>query len=135
MFEKLDLSSLEKALASLERAVLRSKDSPEDEEIRDAVIQRFEYTYELSWKMIKREIEKNAASPDEIDKISFKDLFRGAAEKGIITDPEHWFNYREMRNITSHTYDLSKAQEVYAAALVFVNDAKNLFEELKLRNV
>jgi len=52
MLEKLDLSSFVKAHKSLGKAVLRSSKNPNDEEIRDAVIQRFKYTYELSWKMI-----------------------------------------------------------------------------------
>jgi hypothetical protein len=50
---RLDLSSWKKALNSLERAIARSTASPADEELRDAVIQRFEYCYELSWKMLK----------------------------------------------------------------------------------
>lgn len=132
---RLDLSSLEKAFNSLVKAIKRSQSEPADEELRDAVIQRFEYTYELSWKMMKREMEKNASSPDEIDKMSFRDLFRIAAEKGIISEPEHWFDYREKRNITSHAYDSEKAREVYKSALVFISDVKNLLEELKKRNV
>ncbi len=134
MLEKLDLSSLEKALASLERAVLRSKEFPEDEELRDAVIQRFEYSYELSWKMIKREIERTSPSKSELDGLSFRDLFRMAAEKGIVENPEHWFDYREKRNITSHTYDSSKAEVVYQSAIGFLDDAEKLFAELKKRN-
>ena len=50
----LDLSALEKAAASLRRGIDRSLAAPEDEELRDAVIQRFEYTMDLSWKLIQR---------------------------------------------------------------------------------
>ncbi len=45
---QLDLSALEKALASLARALLRSHGVPADEELRDACIQRFEYSFELA---------------------------------------------------------------------------------------
>lgn len=45
---RLDFSPLQKAINSLERAIVRTKANPSDEELRDAVIQRFEYTYELS---------------------------------------------------------------------------------------
>jgi len=44
----LDLTSLEKALSNLERAIIRSQREPTDQEVRDSVIQRFEYSYELS---------------------------------------------------------------------------------------
>ena len=43
----LDFTPLESALKSLKEAVRRSEEAPADDVIRDAVIQRFEYTYEL----------------------------------------------------------------------------------------
>jgi len=47
-FVALDLSAYQKAQDSLNRAVTRSLSNPADEEVRDGVIQRFEYTYELN---------------------------------------------------------------------------------------
>ena len=64
---KLDFSALKKAVATLERGIERSISAPADEELRDAVIQRFEYTYELCWKMLKRQVEAEAATPSAID--------------------------------------------------------------------
>ncbi|MGD9153575.1 MAG: nucleotidyltransferase substrate binding protein [Gammaproteobacteria bacterium] len=130
----LDLSSLAKAISSLERAIVRSRDNPRDEELRDAVIQRFEYTYELCWKMLKRQIELEAANPAEIDALSFRDLLREAAEKGMIDNIEKWFVYREQRNITSHTYDENKAESVKQTAFSFIDDAKNLLNTLEKRS-
>ena len=46
--KNIDLTSLEKALSNLERAIIRSQREPTDQEVRDSVIQRFEYSYELS---------------------------------------------------------------------------------------
>lgn len=132
---KLDLSSLEKALKSLQRAVDRSQKAKEDEELRDAVIQRFEYSYELSWKMMKRMLEKESVNPSEIDTLSFRDLLREAAEKGFIQEIEPWFEYREARNRTSHTYDEESAKEVYESALRFFPEANELLEKLKQRNL
>ena len=51
---KLNFDSFERAISSLDRGIVRSEKDPGDEEVRDAVIQRFEYTYELAWKMLKR---------------------------------------------------------------------------------
>lgn len=56
----LDLTPLQGALASLRRALTRWQATQgEDEELRDACIQRFEYTFELSWKMLARRLERD----------------------------------------------------------------------------
>lgn len=129
----LDLTPLQKATASLERAVKRSKKKPDDDEVRDAVIQRFEYTYELSWKFMRRWIKLNRAPADAEPK-TMKDLFREVARVGLIEDPEPWFEYAYARNLSSHTYDEEKAGEVYESALDFVKDAKKLLKNLKQAN-
>jgi nucleotidyltransferase substrate binding protein (TIGR01987 family) len=128
----LDLSALKKVLNSLERAIERSKTVPEDTEIRDSVIQRFEYSYELSWKMMKRQLEMD--SPTPIDVMGFKDMIRAAAERDLINNPEAWFEYRRQRNITAHTYNEIKAVQVYETALIFMQDAKMLLQQLQQRN-
>lgn len=128
------LDSLEKALTSFKKAVDRSLAEPEDKEIRDSVIQRFEYTYELCWKMIKRRLEADAPNPQAIDQLSFRDLMREAAQHGLIIKVEPWFEYRSQRNITSHIYDEEKAESVYATALKFVAEAARVLAELQKRN-
>lgn len=130
---KLDFSSLKKAIKSLGKAIARTQNAPSDEELRDAVIQRFEYTYELAWKMMKRQIEQESPNPAEVDRLSFKDLLRTAAEKGIISNVEAWLVYRDQRNITSHTYDEDEAKNVYKTALNFYKDAESLLSKLEKR--
>ena len=130
---KLDYTSLKKAIESLEKAAVRAEGARSDEELRDAVIQRFEYTYELCSKMIKRQLEQEVASPSLIDNLSFKDLLREAAEKGMMQNIERWMEYRSQRNITAHIYDKVKAQSVYATALLFLKDAKRLCSDLERR--
>jgi nucleotidyltransferase substrate binding protein (TIGR01987 family) len=131
---KLDFTSLEKAVASLEKAVIRSKGVPHDEEIRDAVIQRFEYTFELCWKMMKRQLELEVPHPAELDTMPYKDLIRLAAEKGMMGEVKNWMVYRSQRNMTSHVYDSSKAEQVYQSAVQFLSDAKKLLDHLVHRS-
>ncbi|BAP55381.1 nucleotidyltransferase substrate binding protein, HI0074 family [Thioploca ingrica] len=131
----LELTSLEKALSSLEQAIVRSQREPMDEEVRDSVIQRFEYSYELSWKMLKRQLEIDSPTPVSIDAMGFKEMIRESAERGLINNPESWFEYRRQRNMTSHAYNEAKAKQVYKTALVFIQDAKTLLQNLKQRNV
>ncbi len=139
---KLDLSSLIKAVDSLERAVGAATDRPrmdaldddQKDAIRAGVIQNFEFTYELCWKMLKRQLEMFSPGAADIDHLSFSDLIRVGAEHGLVADPERWFEYRRQRNITSHAYDEAKADGVFAAAVAFVGDARDLLERLRERN-
>jgi nucleotidyltransferase substrate binding protein (TIGR01987 family) len=130
----LDFSSFEKALTSLQRVLERSASAPADDDLRDACIQRFEYTYELAFKMLKRQLEQELASSDELDHLPFKEIIRIGAERGLITVPERWFDYRDKRNITSHTYDEQKAREVYAVLSDFAVDATDLLSRLMTRH-
>lgn len=130
----LDFSSFEKALSSLQRVLDRSRTVPGDEDIRDACIQRFEYTYELAFKMLKRQLEQDLPSSEELDQLAFKEMIRVGAERGLIAAPERWFDYRAKRNITSHTYDEEKAREVFTVLADFAADAADLLARLKSRN-
>lgn len=130
----LDFSSFEKALGSLQKVLERSRSVPEDEDIRDACIQRFEYTYELAFKMLKRQLEQELPSSEELDHLPFKEIIRVGAERGLIVAPERWFDYRDKRNITSHTYDEAKAREVFAVLTDFAADAATLLFALQNRH-
>lgn len=130
----LDFSSYEKALTSLQRVLERSSTVPGDEDIRDACIQRFEYTYELAFKMLKRQLEQELPSREELDQLPFKEVIRVGAERGLIAVPGRWFDYRDKRNITSHTYDEEKAREVFSVLPDFADDAAALLTRLKSRH-
>lgn len=129
----LDLSSLQKAVASLQRALVRAKADAEDTELRDACIQRFEYTFELAWKMLKRQLEAEIENKVEVDSYSKKTLFRIGAERGLIGDPKPWFNYLDKRNLTTHTYDESNAQLVYSVVNQFMLDTEDFLKRLQER--
>ena len=129
----LDLSSFTKALAALQRALARSEAAPADEELRDACIQRFEFTFELAWKSLKRRLEFDLPSRADLDTLSYRGLVRLAAEQGLIADPLPWFVYRDQRNLTSHTYDAAKAASVRAALPAFAADAEALLATLQQR--
>jgi nucleotidyltransferase substrate binding protein (TIGR01987 family) len=130
----LDFSPLEKALLSLKKGLKRATEHPKDEELRDACIQRFEYSFELSWKMLKRQLEKEDGSSPEIDAYSKKNLFRVGGEKGLISNVENWFTYLEKRNLTTHTYDPENAAEVFSVIKDFLTDSEDLLDKLKARH-
>ena len=130
---QLELAPFRNALISLERGLVRRRTNLADEEVRDACIQRFEYCFELSWKMLKRQIEIELGNTAEVDSYSKRTLFRVAAERGLINSPEPWFVYLVQRNKTSHAYDARVAAEVAAVLEAFLLDARSVLTTLEGR--
>lgn len=128
----LDFTPLEKAIFRLEEGLNRYLQDVSDLQIRDGLIQRFEFTYELSHKMLKRYLV--AISPNSVfyDGISFQDLIRTGNEYGLLLGEWlDWKQYREMRSRTSHTYDEDTAIAVVQGIPKFLSEAKYLQEKLK----
>jgi nucleotidyltransferase substrate binding protein (TIGR01987 family) len=137
----LDFSSLQNAISQLEKSLeyanspLAKSDSDLFEQLRNSVIQCFEFTYELSHKMLKRYLEETAASPEEIDLGTFQNLIRTGNEEGILrSDWLRWRIYRQARTDSSHTYDKGKAEAVYSIAPDFLEEAKYLYKQLMERS-
>ena len=134
----IDLGSLEQAVLSLKEALetydIQSASSPPTVNLvlRDGVIQRFEYTVELCWKMLKRHLEEKGL--ERVDSFGIKELFRAGYEQGLVADPVVWLDYLKKRNLTSHTYDEETAKIVFAVARSFLPDAENLLLRLKEKN-
>jgi nucleotidyltransferase substrate binding protein (TIGR01987 family) len=134
----LDFSSLRNALAAL-NASLRYLESElaADPGLRDqfraAAIQAFEFTYELAFKFIKRQLEQIVAVPSSVDEMTFMQAVRAAAEAGLVADVSRFHEYREARNITSHSYDRLKAERIVAHLPGFAEDVAYLLSRLEER--
>lgn len=128
---QLDLGSYIKAISSLEQALTEYYKNP-NSLIRDACIQRFEYTYELSWKMLKRFLEITSPNPVEYDEMSFQNLIRTGSERGLLLNGwDQWAKYRKARSTTSHVYNEAKAIEVFAEIPGFLIEAQHLLAKLQ----
>ncbi len=138
---KQNLIPLEKAVSSFLRLHGRVSDqefmSQQDDIVRlgleAGLIQNFEFTYELSWKAIKRWLENNI-SPDAADGVTRRELFRMAAENLLIPDVKAWMVYHAARNVTSHRYGEEMAQEVMRVMGDFGRSARYLLAQLRERN-
>ena len=76
--------------------------------ILDAVIQRFEFTFEIAWKLMREILlfrGKEVSSPRMAIKEGFKEKF--------FEDGDDWIKMLEDRNLTSHTYKQDLANEIY----------------------
>ena len=101
------------ALQRLSEAILEYEEANDETEIiksmmRDSIIKRFEFTFELAWKVMKDYAEYNgyegmANSP--------RNAIRLALQMGIITDSS-WMSMLESRNTMAHVYDEEEADSV-----------------------
>lgn len=130
--ETIDLTSFENAINSLEDVINVYNSDKSNLYMRDSMIQRFEYTYSLSIKMIKRYFAKSAFEKENLDGMTFYEMIRTANRMEILkSDLETWDNYRQKRNMTSHTYDENVAKDVVAIIPAFKDEAEFLLKRLK----
>ena len=77
--------------------------------VRDGVIQRFEFTFELAWKSLKEYmLDQGSTAPLQFP----KQVLREAYAAGLIDDDRLWVDMLEARNSTSHIYDDRQAAAV-----------------------
>ncbi|SCY54583.1 HI0074 family nucleotidyltransferase substrate-binding subunit [Desulfoluna spongiiphila] len=137
----LELSRLKKATTSLELLLSRvqnsdlmgSLDEVTRYGLRAGVILNFEFTYELCWKSLKRRLEENIGST-YVDGVTRRELFRYGAENRLIDDVDLWMDFHRSRNMTSHTYDVSVADDVFESAALFSKEAVRFLAALEARN-
>lgn len=129
METKLNLNSLIKAIEQFKQGLSQAQLHPHDELMRDGVIQRFEYTMDLAWKMMQRYLKMIQIEESVIR--SKNDIFRESACVGLIDNPEAWIGYYSARNETSHDHDHEKANALYIQAAAFLPDVQIFFENFK----
>lgn len=131
------LKNLFNAAASLQNAIeiydMRKKNLASENEMKvleAGVIQNFEFTYELCWKLIKRWLKENV-SPDCADGITRRELFRLAFENKLINNVEDWMQFHNAINFSSHIYDKVISDEILEYCFKFLPYAKELYENLE----
>lgn len=115
------IKDLENAVSRLDEAIKDSK-KIELSTLKDGVIQRFEFTLELSWKILKTYLVNEG-----IDCVNTpKSVVREAYKAGIIKNGEIWIEMIGDKNLTSHIYSQSMADDIYLRII------KKYFKELEL---
>jgi nucleotidyltransferase substrate binding protein (TIGR01987 family) len=104
LFEK--LNDYKRASARLNEA---TKIQIEDDIVYDGVIQRFEFTFELSWKLMKMFLEYTGITEIKSPRTTIREAF----SYGLIEDGEQWIDMMVDRNKTSHLYDEEEAKLIY----------------------
>lgn len=118
------LENYDKALARLRKAVdiiaaEQHGSSEVDDLLKEGLVQRFEYTQELAWKVMKDYEEYQGYT----DVQGSRDAIRRALQMGLVDDAR-WMDTIASRNLTSHCYD---DEEFQAVLCQIVNDFLPIF--------
>lgn len=110
---KMTQEQMKMKLAEYERAVMRlsaalSKNISDDDVYLDGIIQRFEFSFELAWKLMKAYL---AYEGTEVQ--SPRGAIREGFAASLLPDAEDWLDMLEARNLSSHTYDEETAIEIH----------------------
>jgi len=98
-----------KAIKKLGEAVRLDAERPLTELERQGIIQAFEYTHELAWKVMQDFFVYQGNT--EIR--GSRDATRQAFSAELITDGDNWMEMIKNRNLTSHTYNEEISEEIY----------------------
>lgn len=121
---KLKFEKLEKALLSLEAIYL--KPMQDDRSNIDATIQRFEFTFELTWKFLKDYFFERGLNLNYP-----KEIIQEAFNANLINNENTWINMLRDRNMTSHTYDEKLADEIFLRIKLYVPELRNLLNKIQ----
>ena len=116
-------------LKSFEKALLQLGDALEESEspiVRDACLQRFEFSYELLWKTLKIFLEEIHG----VRAVSPRQVFKEAFALSIIDEELTFVEMIESRNTLSHTYNEKQAAKIYVKCVDYLKAMKNVQAQL-----
>lgn len=115
------LDQLKNALQSLKSVLIEYEQNP-SLGVRDGAIQRFEFTCELVWKVLKERIEESGREEHN----NPKNIFRVASDIGLIDNPETWFGFLKNRNLSSHLYDDGEMTKIFSDISAFIVETEKI---------
>ncbi|HIP47689.1 MAG TPA: nucleotidyltransferase [Lutibacter sp.] len=133
-------SNYNKALAKLNEAIayvnhnFLDEDNPEEKEnlghilndiVKQGLIQSFEYTHELAWKVMKDYLKEIG----DIKTLGSRDATRDAFTAELIVDGDVWMEMIKSRNKTSHTYNEETANEIFTKIMDQYHPAFIVFQQ------
>ena len=136
----LDTKHIEHCIQTLEKAFQLLQQSDVDgidyEMYRSACVKEFEIILEQSGKLLRKVLKPYFHSSKAVDELYFKDVFRHAVLRNIISTEasERWCVYRDNRNNTAHDYGVGFAEETLGVLNGFIKDAKSLVVAIQSKN-
>ena len=137
--DTLDIAPFERAVKRLEEGLEFYQRGEQGDPIlysliRDGLIRRFEFTYELGHKILRRYLAHVSPNPGSVQSMELPDLIRTANEKNLLKgDWDDWKTYRAMRGKTSYTHEEEVALGVVKKIPEFIEEVIYLRDELRRR--
>lgn len=139
----LEFNHLRKSYQSLSELLVISEntecmkqlDPVSQDAIWTAVIKKFEITYKIAIKAIRRQLSEIVAYPRELEEMSFANLMRDAARAGLIHDPVVYMGYKNLIDKTPYIYDPELLKTIVAAIPDFLDSIRFLIKETTRRNL
>jgi nucleotidyltransferase substrate binding protein (TIGR01987 family) len=97
-----------------------------DEIVMDGTIQRFEFTFELFWKTLRRFLQQEG-----VDTASPKSTLRHAYRRGLLDREQLWLDMLKDRNRSSHVSDADMARAIFARLPSHYRELRDSFEHLR----
>lgn len=121
------LDSCQRALSTLDEAL----NMPFSVIVRDGSIQRFEYSFETLWKLLKAYLEQYEGIVCNSPKSCFREAFR----VGLLStaDTETCLAMTDDRNLTSHTYIEAIAKRIYGRLPAYLAVMQSLAAQIQTR--
>jgi nucleotidyltransferase substrate binding protein (TIGR01987 family) len=119
------LESLGNALNRFGEALARPDP---DDIVMDGTIQRFEFTFELFWKTLRRFLQQEG-----VDTASPKSTLRHAYRRGLLDREQLWLDMLKDRNHSSHIYNAEMAREIFSRLPGHYRELRDRFAQLQLR--
>jgi nucleotidyltransferase substrate binding protein (TIGR01987 family) len=134
---QMDTTYFERCIHTLEKAygllIQANEENIDYDMYRSACIKEFEIILEQGGKLLRKVLKPYFHSNKVVDKLYFKDVFRQAVLRGMISPEmcERWLEYRDNRNNTAHDYGVNFAKETLLLLPQFITDATALAQIIK----
>ena len=116
------------AIDRLDEGLATMNEYPGITVVRDGVIKRFGFTYEMAIRCLRSRLRQGGHS--EAGRFGYRTTIRFAADAGLIGDPVAWIGYTNSRQSTTHDYNESVAASIAGDIPRFAVDAHRLLERL-----
>lgn len=123
------ISNFNSALKRLSEANVEFKRNKKNGLYRDALIKRFEFTFELSWKCLKEYLEFNGVPVRDTP----RDIIKTSFQRYLINDEQVWLDMIDARNKTAHIYKeeqaIAVAEDISVKFVKALSALKELFAQ------